>query len=78
MIDLSVTTIKVCDRCGKPFEHSKCKWSGYFKYGIRKENRMHFHAMSHGNPDGYSYCDYRYDLCGECTEKLMEFLQSKD
>ena len=78
MIDMSVTTIKVCDRCGKPFEHSKCKWSGYFKYGIRKENRMHFHAMSHGNPDGYSYCDYRYDLCRECTEKLMEFLQSKD
>ena len=75
---MSKETIYKCDRCGKPFEYRFSKWAGYFKHGIRKENKIHFHAMSYGNPDGYSYNDYRYDLCADCTEKLLQFVQSKN
>lgn len=44
----------------------------------KKENRLRFHSMFYGNPDGYSYVDYRYDLCADCTEKLLLFLQSSE
>lgn len=75
---MSVEKICKCDRCGKPFEYSLSKWAGYFKYGIKKENRLRFHSMFCGNPDGYSYVDYRYDLCADCTEKLLLFLRSSE
>lgn len=67
---------KVCDRCGKPFEYRLSKWAGYFKQGIKRENHLHFHNMLYGNPDGYSYIDERYELCADCTEKLLHFLRS--
>lgn len=72
---MSETTIRICDRCEKPFEYRKSKWAGYFVKGIRKENHLHFHNMYYGNPDGYSYSEKRYDLCAECTEKLLKFLE---
>ena len=37
---MSVEKICKCDRCGKPFDYSLSKWAGYFKYGIKKENRL--------------------------------------
>lgn len=74
---MALKTIHTCDRCGKPFEFRMSKWAGYFRQGIRRENHLRFHAMYYGNNDGYSYSDVRYDLCAECTEKLLEFLRSK-
>ena len=68
---------RVCDRCGKPFEYRLSKWAGYFVRGIRKENHLHFHNMYYGNPDGYSYSDVRYELCADCTKKLLDFLKMK-
>lgn len=72
---MSSKTVKLCDRCGKPFEFRFSKWAGYFVHGIRKENYLHFHQMNYGNQDGYSYCDTRYELCADCTEKLLHFLR---
>lgn len=74
---MSKETIYKCDRCEKPFEYRIGKWAGYFTQGIRKENTLRFHSMFVGNTDGYSYMDYRYDLCADCTEKLLQFLQNK-
>ena len=31
-----------------------------------------------GNPDGYSYTDWDYELCAECTKKLEGFLSGKE
>ena len=75
---MSVEKIYKCDRCGKPFSFSLMKWAGYFTHGIKKENKLRFHSMFAGNLDGYSYMDYRYDLCVDCTEKLIVFLENKD
>lgn len=72
---MSEQKIRICDRCNKPFEYRKSKWAGYFLQGIRKENHLHFHSKLYGNQDGFSYMDYRYDLCAECTEKLLAFLR---
>lgn len=72
---MSKITTTVCDRCGKPFEYRLSKWAGYFVQGIKKENHLHFHSLNYGNPDGYAYSDVRYDLCAECTEKLLRFLR---
>ena len=74
---MSVTTIQVCNRCGKPFEHSKCKISGYFVHGIRKENRMHFHSMYYGNPDGYSYCDDMWKRINPNMEYVIAAMRKK-
>ena len=69
---------RVCDRCGNSFEFHLSKWAGYFVQGIRKENHLHFHNMFYGNPDGYSYSDERYELCADCTQKLLNFLRMKE
>ena len=74
---MATKTIHTCDRCGEPFEYHLSKWAGYFKQGIKKENHLRFHNMYYGNPDGYSYTDERYELCAECTEKLLNFLRNK-
>lgn len=75
---MSTKTICTCDRCGKPFEYRLSKWAGYFAQGIKKENRICFRKLYHGNQDGYSGVDYNYDMCAECTEKLMEFLRNPE
>lgn len=75
---MSVIKQRVCDRCGKPFEYRLSKRAGYFVRGIRKENHLHFHNMWNGNPDGYSYSDIRYELCADCTKKLLDFLEMKE
>lgn len=36
-----------------------------------------FNQMYYGNPDGYSYTDQSYELCAECTKKLIDFLRNK-
>ena len=69
--------IRICDRCGAQFEYQKSKWAGYFTRGIKRENHIRFHQMYYGNPDGYSYTDQSYELCAECTKKLIDFLRNK-
>lgn len=75
---MSVETIHRCDRCGKPFEYRLSKWAGYFKYGIKKKNKLCFHEMYYGHSDDYSWSDHRYELCADCTEKLFQFLNNKN
>lgn len=68
----------VCDRCGERFEYSRSKMAGWFKHGIKKKNFIHFHELGYGGGNGYDYSDYKYELCGKCTEQLIDFLHMKN
>ena len=71
-------TVCICDRCGKLFEYKFSKWAGYFKQGIRRKTFIHFHELYYGNMSGYEYSDKRFELCADCTEKLVDFLHCKN
>ena len=73
---MSKRTIHVCDRCGKEFEYRFSKWAGYFTKGIKKRTLIGFHEVYYGNMSGWEYSDLQYELCADCTEKLVKFLRS--
>lgn len=62
-----------CNRCGKRFEYRNEKWAAILR--LRKLKKLHLVKLFYGNPSGYDYAEYDYDLCGECTEKLNEFMK---
>lgn len=61
-----------CDRCGKRFEYRNEMWAAII--GARKLKKFWVIKLFYGNMSGYDYAEYDYDLCGECTKRLKEFL----
>ena len=61
-----------CDRCGKYFEYRNEKWAVILR--ARKLKKFRVIKLFYGNMSGYDYAEYDYDLCGECTKRLKEFL----
>lgn len=66
--------IKTCDKCGEEIKYNG--WTSTLK-GHRKPKRIRVLKLLNGNPDGYSYLNYEYELCQKCTKKLEEFLNTK-
>ena len=62
-----------CDRCGKRFEYRNEMWAAIIR--ARKLKKFRVIKLFCGNLSGYDYAEYDYDLCGECTEKLKEFMK---
>ena len=62
-----------CDRCGKRFEYRNEMWATFLK--VKKPKKIRVLKLFYGNQTGYDYAEYDYDLCGECTEKLDEFMK---
>ena len=69
-------SIKVCDRCGKEMEYSG--WTSRVINGVKRGKRVKIRKYFDGNPDGYSYSDWDYEMCNECTKKLEEFLRKRE
>ena len=65
-----------CDRCGKQFEYRNEKWAAILR--ARKLKKFRVIKLLYGNLSGYDYTQEDYDLCGECTKKLREFLKEGD
>lgn len=65
-----------CDRCGKQFEYRNEKWAAIIR--ARKLKKFRVIKLLYGNLSGYDYTQEDYDLCGECTKKLREFLKEGD
>lgn len=63
----------ICDRCGKQFEYRNEKWAAILR--ARKLKKFRVIKLFYGNLSGYDYIQEDYDLCGECTDKLKEFLR---
>ena len=61
-----------CDRCGKRFEYRNEMWAAILR--IKKPKKIRVIKLFYGNLSGYDYTQEDYDLCGECTEKLKEFM----
>lgn len=74
---MGIQRIRTCDRCGKEFDYRGIT-AGYFVNGVRKSNILHFRVLFDGNSDGYSYSEYRVELCADCTSKLLDFLFNKE
>lgn len=66
-------TCTYCDRCGKPFEYSQTMWAGILK-GL-KPRRVKLRSLFYGNMSGYDYSDRDYELCGDCTKAMEEFMK---
>lgn len=64
-----------CDRCGKEFEYRDTKWATILKE--KKLKKFREIKLFFGNLSGYDYTEYSYELCGECTKKLDEFLRGE-
>jgi hypothetical protein len=70
---MATLTQKVCDRCGKPMKY--VGWTAKLKNVFRRGKRIRIIKYHNGNPSGYDYVECEYELCGDCTEKLSEFLR---
>ena len=68
----------VCDRCKQPFKYARSDVAGYFTHGRRRRNKREDLVLEYGNPDGYSYSEYRVELFSGCTRKLLDFLRHRD
>ena len=67
----------VCDRCKRPVKYARSDVAGYFTHGIRRRNKLEYLVLNYGNPDGYSYSEYKVELCSGCTRKLIDFLYNR-
>lgn len=61
---------KVCDRCGKEIAYRG--WTGILK---KYPKRVSIVKIFNGNLDGYSYTDRDFDLCAECTQGFVDWLE---
>ena len=68
-------TSVLCDRCGKDFKYSKTMWAGILR-GM-KPRSIKLTKLFYGNMTGYDYSDSYYELCGECTKELENFMKEK-
>lgn len=70
-----MATIKtnICDRCGAEIKH--IGWTALLK---KPKTRLRVLELLNGNPDGYSYSEWDYELCADCTKKLGYFLRGKE
>ena len=57
-----------CDRCGKPIKYSG--WTAL----IFRPKKIKIRQILNGNPSGYAYTDYDFELCRECTKALDKFV----
>ena len=64
-----------CDKCGKPFKYSQTMWAGILR-GLKPRN-IKLTKLYYGNMSGYEYSDRCYELCGECTKDLENFLRGE-
>ena len=48
-------------------------WAGILK-GL-KPRRVKLRSLFYGNMSGYDYSDRDYELCGDCTKALEEFMK---
>lgn len=62
-----------CDRCGKLFEYRNEMKAAILR--AMKLKKFRVITLFYGNPSGYDYMEEDYNLCGECTKKLREFLK---
>lgn len=61
-------TKHTCDRCGKPIKYSG--WTAL----IFRPKKIKIRQILNGNPSGYAYTDYDWELCRECTKALDKFV----
>lgn len=64
-----------CDRCGKQFEYRHEKWASILR--AKKLKMFRITKLFYGNLSGYDYAECSYELCGECTKKLDEFMRGE-
>ena len=64
-----------CDRCGKQFEYRNEKWAAILR--AKKLKKFREIKLFYGNLSGHDYAEYSYELCGECTKRLDEFLRGE-
>jgi hypothetical protein len=62
-----------CDRCGKQFEYANEKWATILR--AMKLKKFRATKLFYGNPSGYDYSEYSFDLCRECSDALDKFLE---
>lgn len=67
---------RVCDRCGREMAYSG--WTAKIKGMKRIGCKFILQSLLNGNPTGYLYSDYNYELCSECTKKLEYFLRNEN
>ena len=63
-------TKHICDRCKK-----EIKYFGWTAL-LDKPRRIKVRKLLNGNHDGWSYSDWTYELCNECTKALESFLDN--
>ena len=73
---MATITKQICDRCGKEIEYRG--WTSKLKRPHRERHRTRILKILNGNPGGYSYTECDYELCAECTKKLIRFLEAEE
>lgn len=66
----------VCDRCGKPL-NKKEGWTSRLKFWPKKKinRKVYLSTYFCGNNSGYDYTENEWELCDDCTRKLIDFLK---
>ena len=72
----TINTI-VCDRCGREIKY--VGWTSLL-LGFRKSYMRKFYIRQtlNGNPSGYNYSDWDFELCNECTKALEKFMENSE
>ena len=65
---MAVISKHICDRCKK-----EVKYFGWTAL-VYKPTRLKVRELLNGNPTGYAFSDYTWELCGECTKALGNFI----
>ena len=70
---MAIIQKRVCDRCGK-----ELKFLGWTAKIFGLSRKVFIRKLYNGNPDGYSYYDFDYELCHDCTRKLEKFMRCEN
>lgn len=72
---MATVTKKFCDRCGTEMRY--VGWTARLK--IKRIGIIAtVQKLLNGNPDGFSYVEWDYELCADCTKKLERFLNGRE
>lgn len=72
---MATITKKVCDKCGKEIKYKGV--TAILVNVLKKGKAIKIINLYNGNQTGLNYTEQIYELCPDCTEKLVEFLRKR-
>lgn len=66
---MAVIKTRICDRCKRELQY--LGWTANIK-GFRRFTVL---KLRNGNYNGYSYSDWDFELCADCTKELEKFME---